>query len=183
MSYTSGKGKSANGKKIPRNLTLSATTYAVSSISTLGRLNAKSLRRLIDDNMAKVRLELAKEEVAEATLDTVASGPLSFLYAGLEIEEKQHVSLHFELGCVANLWSLGDHYLQQSRPVVKPLIRRLSYRNRGIPYCAEFWLGASYRLTICLLSPQISSPMYNSHQRNQRRSLCSFLHRYVIARH
>ncbi|KAF9488589.1 hypothetical protein BDN71DRAFT_1512944 [Pleurotus eryngii] len=31
------------------------------------------------DNMAKVRLELAKEEVAEAKLDTVASGPLSFL--------------------------------------------------------------------------------------------------------
>ncbi|KAF4568593.1 hypothetical protein EYR36_010605 [Pleurotus pulmonarius] len=46
------------------------------------------------DNMAAIRLELAKEEMGEISSDSVGAGPAAFLVAGMEIEEKQHSLLN-----------------------------------------------------------------------------------------
>ncbi len=43
----------------------------------------------LEDNMAAIRLELAKEEMGEISSDSVGAGPAAFLVAGMEIEEKQ----------------------------------------------------------------------------------------------
>lgn len=39
--------------------------------------------------MAAIRLEIAKEEIVQVTVDSASSGPVGFLCAGLDIEEKQ----------------------------------------------------------------------------------------------